>query len=152
MNSSPLTSMSLCRQTTMEGHHLLSSQDYWETYPHSIQFRALEICSHHTFWVLCTLCGCLPLSHLYRTTYKQYRNTLVQSEEVAGEKPDNSKVRAQPNAVEHFKALFSDPQFVVDDTYCNRVGTSAHSLFEHHVQKWWKLLVEAFTQPLGTGM
>ena len=64
------------------------------------------------------------------------------SEEVTGEKPDSSKVCAQPNAVEHFKALFSGPQFVVDDTYFNRVGTSAHSLFERHVQKVRKAFKE----------
>ena len=67
-----------------------------------------------------------------------------QSEEVAGEKPDNSKVGAQPNAVEHFKALFNGPQLVVDDTYFNGVGTSTHSLFERHVQKVRKAFNERF--------
>ena len=58
----------------------------------------------------------------------------TQTVEGAGETQED-KVCAQPDVKEHFKVLFSGPQFTVGNTYFEQVSSTAHTLFERHCQK-----------------
>ena len=67
-----------------------------------------------------------------------------QSEEVSGETTESSKVCAEPDVAEYFRACFSGPQFTVGENYFVDVSTSAQSLFARHAERVRKAFSNGF--------